>query len=148
MGDLFHYFSAPSDQDAASALHGGPSRLPEYADTIVPLGGIDPAVQLGTLEQLLTGVDRETLSANPRSGKSVAGRNGGAQVCTLSDELQAALAGVEVDGMAEVVVPWSESEEFGGMADPETLAGVLAELSMLASAATARGEPLYCWASR
>jgi hypothetical protein len=111
MGVLFDYFSAASDQAAASviSLPGGPGAPPSSprrrgwlrgrqasAAAVVPSDsvsakGIDPLVQLGTLEALLTGRDYEQIVAGPRAGHVLATQDGGERlVVTLTDELQAA----------------------------------------------------------
>lgn len=60
MGVLFDYFAAPDDAAAATVIDviGGPA---DATFPTVALKGIDPVVQLGTLESLLTGVDYETV---------------------------------------------------------------------------------------
>jgi hypothetical protein len=105
MGVLFDYFSAVSDEAAASAIDllggpgvplAGPSQLgaamvnqtwtPKGApfDT-VPAEGIDPLVQLGTLEALLTGRDYEQIVAGPRAGQALAIRDGCSSLEGTSD---------------------------------------------------------------
>ena len=85
MGVLFDYFSDASDEAAASAIDrpGGPGSSqashPEPRpwhwrapfDT-VPLKGIDPLVQLGTLEALLTRRDYALIVAGSRAGHALA----------------------------------------------------------------------------
>jgi hypothetical protein len=160
MGVLFDYFSAGSDKAAASTIDrlGGPGASPagpsgaqagalEGApfDT-VPLKGIDPLVQLGTLEALLTGRDYELIVAGSRAGHPLAVRDGGAcMVVTLTDELQAVLAESDHDQLAIAAEPWSRTEEFWGRGDPEVLADVLRELAELARRAHGRDERMYCW---
>jgi hypothetical protein len=167
MGVLFDYFSAVSDEAAASAIDllgspgvplAGPSQLgaamvnqtwtPKGApfDT-VPAEGIDPLVQLGTLEALLTGRDYEQIVAGPRAGRALAIRDGGERVVvTLTDELQAALADAGDKQLASVAVPWSQTEEFRGQGDPQVLTRLLHELAGLARRARSRNEHMYCWA--
>lgn len=112
----------------------------------VSLKGIDPMVQMGTLESLLTGRAYEEVAGQPRSGHTVADRYGGERVvCTLTDSLATALAEADPETLAQVAEPWSKTEEFWGQADPEALTGVLSELAALARHARESGQRLYCW---
>ncbi|RHW24121.1 hypothetical protein D0Z08_25690 [Nocardioides immobilis] len=174
MGVLFDYFAAPNDADAAATIDrlGGPAaagaaitesgrrglfrRRSKVAET-VPEGpayptvgdtGIDPVVQAGTLEELLTGRPYEDIEQDPRWGRSLAVRDGGeGMVHTLTDGLVDALAQAEADRLAEVAVPWSQTEEFWGAGDPEELTALLQDLAQLAREARARNESVYCWVS-
>lgn len=120
---------------------------PVVYDT-VSVKGIDPVVQLGTLEELITGRAFDDILDDPRSGHTVAMRDEGELlVVTLTDSLSKALAGVDDDVFEQVAVPWSESEEFFGAADPRDLADFLKDLSAMARRAEAAGQSLYCWAS-
>ena len=163
---MFDYFSAASDEAAASAIDllGGPgvppaepsrlglaevhqTRAPEGApfDT-VPTKGIDPLVQLGTLGALVTGRDYEQIVTGPRAGQVLASQDGGQRlVVTLTEELQAALADADDEQLASAAVPWSQTEEFWGQGDPQILTGLLHELAELARRAHARDEHMYCW---
>jgi hypothetical protein len=166
MGVLFDYFSAASDEAAASAisLPGGPGAPPPpperrgllrgrqaSAPAVVPFDtisvkGIDPLVQLGTLEALLTGRDYEQIVSGPRAGHMLATQDDGERlVVTLTDELQAVLADAQDDQLAAVAVPWSQTEEFFGQCEPQTLAGLLHELAELARRARDNDERMYCW---
>ncbi len=112
----------------------------------VSVKGIDPLVQLGTLEALLTGRDYEQIVVGPRAGQMLATQDGGERlVVTLTDELQAALAGANDARLASAAVPWSQTEEFFGQGDPQILAGLLQELAELARRARNRDERMYCW---
>ena len=80
-GILTHYFSAPSDEVAATAVNrlggpgtptDGPSELPPF-DT-AEFKGIDPVVNLGTLESIVTGVDYDVITAGTNHGRLVAAR--------------------------------------------------------------------------
>lgn len=153
MGVLFDYFSAASDEAAASAISllggpGAPSAGTSAASSFdtVPVKGIDPVVQLGTLEALLTGREYEQVMAGPRAGHVLAAQDGGERlVVTLTDELQAALADAGDTQLAAVAAPWSQTEEFFGHGDPQILAGLLRELAALARRARGKDERLYCW---
>ncbi|MBE1580842.1 hypothetical protein ACFORH_26305 [Amycolatopsis roodepoortensis] len=143
MGVLFDYFAAPDDDAAATTIDlvGGPD---EASFPTVALKGVDPFVQLGTLESLLTGVDYETVIG--RAIEPVAMADGGARlVVALTGELTAALSDADEARLNEVAEPWSRTEEFGGQADPADLATMLTGLAELARTATTRGDRLYCW---
>jgi hypothetical protein len=145
---MFDYFSASSDEAAASAigLLGGPG-APEAAPfDSIPVKGIDPLVQLVTLEGLLTGRDYDQIVAGPRAGAVLASQDGGQrQVVTLTDELQAALADADDAQLASVAVPWSQTGEFWGQGDLWILARLLHELAELARRSRTRDEYMYCW---
>jgi hypothetical protein len=144
MGVLYDYLIAPDDAEAAATvdrpegpgqafsgfeksrrgLFGGRSSKtastpdgvphPTVADT-----GIDPVVQGGTLEELLTGRPYEQIEQDPRSGQSLAARDGGDRlVLTLTDGLIEALAHSTPEQLAAAAVPWSQTEEFWGRATP------------------------------
>ena len=118
------------------------------AYTTVADTGIDPVVQGGTLEELLTGRPYEGIEQDPRWGQSLATRNGGeGLVLTLTDGLVDALAEADADRLAEVAIPWSQTEEFWGAGDPEELSALLRDLAGLAREARARNESVYCWVS-
>ncbi|HEX6501413.1 MAG TPA: hypothetical protein VF054_20635 [Micromonosporaceae bacterium] len=140
------YFSAPSDEAAAAVIDGGPSGTPGTGFRTIALNGIEPVVQTGTMEELLTGVDYETVAANPRQGRVVAVRDSGeGLVIALTDELRAALVQASEGELREVAGRWARTEEFRGQSDPAALAEVLGELASLARDAQARDEHLYCW---
>jgi hypothetical protein len=138
MGVLFDYFSAPSDEEAATVINRGPSSVFDTFQT----KGIDPIVMLGRLEALLTG--REYLDVT--HGKTVAVEDDGERVVkALTDSISAALADADNDRLAAVAVPWSRIEEFWGHGDPKALASWLSELAALSRRARERSERLYCW---
>lgn len=169
VGVLFDYFAAPGAAAAAETIDwvGGPSRPPNTtppvrrglfgrrpnASDAVPQAayrtlndtGIDPVVQAGTLENLLTGRSfDEILTAN--AGAQVAVRDGGQRlVLKVSDGLVDALSAATADSLADVAEPWSHTEEFWGAGDPEELAGFLTELAALARHARGEGQSVYCW---
>ncbi|WBB74321.1 hypothetical protein O7602_01800 [Micromonospora sp. WMMD1128] len=148
VGILCDYFSAPSDEAAAAVADvlGGPRAAADPGFDVVELKGIEPAVRLGTLEALLTNLDYDAVTRNPRQGKAVAVRDDGeVLVISLTDELRAALADAPESRLREVARPWSETEEFWGQGDQSVLAEVLIELAGLARRATTRDERLYCW---
>jgi hypothetical protein len=176
MGVIYEYFAAPSDAAAAEMvkLLGGPGapvppgygaacragdreamrlalrpkvRMADSGVLVLETKGIDPLVQMGTLEALLTGEQYDVIVSRPRAGQQVAAKNSqeGPWVVTLTDELQAALAAAPRDQIVAVAAPWLETEEFRGQGDPENLADFLLELANLARQANQRGERLYCW---
>lgn len=175
MGVIYEYFAAPSDAAAAEMVHAGPGgplpasqdlrealrtgdreairlamrpkvRLADSGVPVLSTKGIDPLVQMGTLEALLTGEQYDVVAGRPRTGHLVADRgHEGPWVVTLTDELHAALAMAPRDQIVAVAAPWSETEEFRGQGDPEVLADFLLELAELARQADQRGERLYCW---
>jgi hypothetical protein len=140
---LFDYFAAPSDAAAALVLDrdGGPD--PDEFP-VLPVKGIEPMVQLGTLEELLTGRAYAEIAAGPRAARMLRTRDE-RYVVTLTDELQDALTAVDDDELADIAVPWSRTEEFRGVADPGVLAEFLGSFADLARFAVERGERLYCW---
>jgi hypothetical protein len=145
MGVLFDYFAAATDDEAVAVLDqlGGPS---ETMPDVLAVKGIEPVVQLGTLESLLEGVERSVVSQRERSGRVIAHADGGERlVVTLSDEFQAALAAASRERLMEVAEPWARSEEFWDRVDTAALADFLGRLAALARTATADGRRLYCW---
>lgn len=173
MGVLYDYFAAPTDDEAAAVIDrlGGPGKAstpappkgrglfgrgrkpdtPDDASTTYPTvtdTGIDPAVQGGTLEELLTGRAYEQIEEDPRWAQSLAVRDGGERlVLTLTDGLVNALAQASGERLAEVAVPWSETEEFWDAGDPDALASQLVDLATLCRDARSRSDRVYCWVS-
>ena len=176
MGVICEYFAAPSDTVAASLIDTGPgARRPvspalrealrtgdreamrlalrpkvyssDSGILVLPMkGSVDPVVQMGTLEELLTGETCDDISDRPRWGHVLAERHGGEKsVITLTDELQVALATATSDQLVVVARAWSETEEFFDQRDLDVLADLLLEFADLARQARQRGEHLYCW---
>jgi len=128
---------------AAPAIDAAPE---QFRYDVVSVTDIDPVVQLGTLEELLTGRAYDDIVDDARSGHAVAIRDGGERlVLTLTDSLSAALANASNDFLEQVAGPWSETEEFWDAADPRVLADFLKELSGLARRAAESRNRLYCW---
>jgi hypothetical protein len=147
MGVLYDYFSAPNDEEAAKVLtvEGGPG-APDSGYDAVALKGIDPVVQLGTLESLLTATPYDDVIDDPRSGSMLAAGEDYEQfVVTLTGSLVAALAAAGDAGLAQVAAPWSQTDEFGGHVSPEELTPALRDLAALARRAESSGALVYCW---
>lgn len=174
MSLLCEYFAAPSDAAAAVVVDrlGGPAdatgapvptkrglfrhkaepvRAPAGAAVAYPTvdgGGIEPVVQLATLEEILTGRTYDDVIEGLEEGNVVAERDGGHRlVVRLTPTLTAALSDADPDTLAAAALPWSQTEEFWGEADPAPLAGFLARLADLARGARERGDTLYCYVS-
>lgn len=125
--------SAPTDQPIYPTLNGG---------------GIEPVVQLGKLEGLLTGRTFLEVLEESKVNKPLAMRDGGEiQVFKLSGTLTHALSEASADDLARVAQPWVQIEEFGGCADAAILADFLRRLAELARQSREQREGLYCWFS-
>jgi hypothetical protein len=144
MGNLYDYFAAADDRTAAATLNDSPN--PERFEVISE--GIDPVVQMGTLESLLRAVPYEQVMVSRGQGTLVSDPDSVSQwVIRLTDTLRDALAAATAGQLAEVAVPWSQTDEFCGRGDAGLLAGVLGDLAGLARRAQARRDHLYCWVS-
>jgi hypothetical protein len=64
---------------------------------------------------------------------------------TLTDSLLDALVRASREQLAEVAVPWSQTEEFWGHGDPVFLTEILNDLAGLARRAQQQDHRLYCW---
>jgi hypothetical protein len=136
------------DREAIGRLMRSKVRQSEHGLDVLSVKGIDPVVQMGTLEELLTGTSTDVIFDRDRSGKEVASADGGEEfVVTLTDELQTALCRATEEQLRAIAVPWSQTEEFWGQGEPENMAHFLRELSLLARIATEAGNRLYCWVS-
>jgi hypothetical protein len=181
VGVIFDYFSAASDELAASAIDipvgpGGPlPPLPMPVAEIVRLRGreglrelqrelsmprlhraetgfwavsakgFNPVTDLGTIEEILTGIDFGTLLDRPRNGDVIAERNNNCKlVVTISDELQALLADTGAAELAAAAGQWAKVNG-SDSGDAAVIAHLLSELSALARGANVRKERLYCW---
>ncbi|SFX86839.1 hypothetical protein OH786_13895 [Streptomyces atratus] len=144
MGNLYDYFSAPDDPTALAAFGQG---IEEAGLPLLPVKGIDPYVQLGQAESMLTGTPYDDVTSLPRFNRLLSSPEDESRwLVTLTDELRDALAAVRAGGFAEVAETWSHIDEFGGDVPPGELAGFLMRLADLAEEARARPEPhrLYC----
>jgi len=101
-----------------------------------------------SLEALLTGLRFEDLVEEPGCPHLVAsGVGGGPTVERLPDSFVSALAGASDERLAEVAVPWAQTEEFWGLGEPDALAVLLCDLAALAREAAENDKRLYCWVS-
>ncbi|MFC4911489.1 hypothetical protein [Actinomadura gamaensis] len=141
MSAVFEYFAANDDATAAAALE-----LPSLgALGTLEAKGIEPAVQLGTLEALLTGRTYDEVTEDARHAKLVAATpECEAVVVTLSDGLTRALAAGEPEVFARVAEQWARTDEFDGEADTEGLTVLLEDFCALARQALQCGRRLYC----
>ena len=168
MGVLFDYFIAADDGAAAAIIDrdGGPGSSPppprrkglfgrrskvERQEDVVPLptvadAGFDPVVQATTLEEVLTGQAYDDISDQIGWGRVVASRDGGERtVIVVSSGLVDALASADDTTLAAAMVPWSQTEEFWGAADPDDLLPVVRDLAGLAREARRTNQAIYCW---
>ncbi|WP_326767162.1 hypothetical protein OG978_23865 [Streptomyces sp. NBC_01591] len=144
MGNLYDYFSAPDDPTALATFGQGveAAGLP-----MLPVKGIDPYVQLGRAESMLTGTPYDDVTSLPRFNRLLSSPEDESRwLVTLTDELRDALAAARPGGFTAVAEAWSRIEEFGGECRPDELADFLNMLADLAEEARARPEPhrLYC----
>ncbi|TLP62487.1 hypothetical protein [Microbispora triticiradicis] len=152
MGVFFDYFRAATDDAAADVFDwpAGPTCPPpgtEPKDS-AELKNIDPHVMMGTLEALLTGNRYEDITARPRHAATLRfSDDGGQGVLTVTDEFTSALAAANDDQIRALAHPWSQTEEFWGLADPAELTELLQDLRDLAVRATQHQHHLYCWTS-
>lgn len=144
MSLLLKYFSATSDQAAATTIDRGPQSDPTLH--VVDGRGVEPTVQLGMFEELLTGKSFDEQLDDPQSRPIVSDRDGGELlVVRLDDNFVAQLAAATVEQLSRLVEPWSETEEFCGQASAEGLTELIVQLRGLAEHAVAAGEHVYCW---
>ena len=135
-----------------------PAPLPPQFDTDSSLTvfdtvtdtGVDPLVQLGSLQSILKGRDFDTtldeILSVPEGSMNVAIRDGGERlVMAVPDSTVSALAESTDEQLAQAAGPWSETEEFWGQGDPEILTGLIMDLAGLARRAQSNGNKVYCW---
>lgn len=144
VSNLYDYFAAADDHTAAATLQHSPD--PGRFDVLI--GGIEPAVQLATLEALLRGVEYEQVAADPRQCALLSEPADQSRwVVTLTDTLRDALADAVPDHLARTAATWSQTEEFRGHGEADLLGDFLIHFADLARTARGRGHHLYCWVS-
>jgi hypothetical protein len=177
VGLLSDFFAATPDELQALSLDWGPqppppqppkskgSRLfgfgrkrePDPPAPMEPVGPTLPTVsskgftgiELGTLEQILTGTSYEQIADQglldtPRfKGKD------GPWVMRVRPELARAIVALPPSGRAAVARQWAETDELkrGGSEIEPYLVDLLGELHSLATTATSTGRDLYLWMS-
>ena len=145
MGNLYDYFAAENDRTAAATLADSPD--PELFE-LLDAKGIDPYIELATLEALLREVPYEQVENDPRHSMLLSDPEDDSRwVVTLTDTLRDALAEATTERLAQVAVPWSRTEEFRGRGDADLLADFLGRFANLARHARERRHHLYCWMS-
>lgn len=173
MGLDVAFFRAAGDAEAAvaEARPGGPLGWPQVVGTrrralfhrqpvVQELGpaydgfarrGYDPMVNMGTLEELLTGRAYDEITEDPRWGHAVSDEELPGAVLALTDTLQQALAHATDARLRDVAAPWSRTEELmlPGWQDVSVQehAEFLRRLRDLAAAASRDGQRLYCYFS-
>jgi hypothetical protein len=147
IGAAFRAAQQAGDREALRAVFRPRVQAAPDGMPVMRSKGILPAIQLDKLEALLTGRSYEEITAGPRSSADVASTGGGdTLVLTVTDELQHVLATADESRLAEVAVPWMESDKLLGR-DSAALTNFLTALAELARQATSRNERLYCWVS-
>jgi hypothetical protein len=149
MGVLYDYFRAADDVTAYAAADrpGGPlatDRSGAPAFDGVAAQGIDPVVTLGQLVAFVRGV---SWSPDLVVAEQIARSPVEAWVERLAQPVRDWLAGVADDALPEIVLKWSQVEDFpsDGDLDERQLHALVTDLVALARRARAAGEQLYCW---
>jgi hypothetical protein len=150
MGVLYDYFRASDRATAATVADrpGGPLATDGSGAAAfdgVAARGIDPVVTLGQLVAFVRGVSwtPELVGAAEISRSSASE----AWVERLGEPVRDWLAGVADDALPEIVVKWSQIEEFVPADEPDDaeLFALVTDLVALARRARAAGDQLYCW---
>ena len=145
VGNLYDYFAADDDAAAAATLEHSPD--PKCFD-VLDVRGIEPVVQLATLEVRLRGIDYAQVAADPRQCALLSDPSREYRwVVTITDTLRDALANAHTEQLTQAAVAWSTTEEFRGHGDSDLLCGILNRFATLARTALSRGQHLYCWMS-
>jgi hypothetical protein len=137
------YFLAPDDGIAVTALpDGGPvsTDLPT-----VEAKNVDPVINLGNLEALLTGVPYAEVVRLPRQGRPVSDVSSGDVeqiIIAVTDSLRDALATATPAALDEAGTRLAATEEQAG-SDPAGVTDFVRRLAGLA--ARADGWHLYCY---
>jgi hypothetical protein len=113
---------------------------------LVMSSGIDPAVVLGRLEEIVTGRSADEVNADPRQSAVIAPAEEeieGVVVVSVTDSLRDALASLDTAAVPEAARQWATSGVF--WKDPgDAGTEFLLALSDLARRAAAAGDRLYC----
>lgn len=146
MKNLFDYFSAPDDEVALTALETGP----ETAGLPTVLAKrVDPYLQMGSLESLLTGASYEEVITRERFSEPLGSPEiEGKWLITLTDGLRDALTAATLERLAEITGAWARDEELEGKVDLADLASFLRTFAGAARSAHGQGHHLYCLISR
>jgi hypothetical protein len=156
MGRVCDYFLAVDDDEAAATLDwpGGPGQPPSNKlfrkselepHPTLALEGVDPVDMMGTLEQLLTGRLCDELLGDGCVLHVAAKDDGERLVMRMAPGMQDALTLATDDELRDVAVPWSETKEFWGRADPGYLGELLVALASMVRQGLASGRGVYCW---
>jgi hypothetical protein len=139
MGNPCDYFRAPSTEQAAAVVDGGPI---ERFDTVA---GREPDVVLEQLIAFVRGVEwRPGLSGT--SLISAEESEFDAWVCQFADDVRDLLAGIPDEDVPALARWWAGIEELAPhTGEPLDLAPELAELVALARRAKDAGQHLYVW---
>jgi len=144
MGILTDYFVAGSDTEAAGTLKvtGGPEQA---GLATVQLKGVDPVVNLATLEEILTGADSMAIISGGEDPVADGGSDG-PWVLRVRQSLVAALTAADPGKLSDVAADWAATEEYEGT-DPKELLDVLRDLGRIAKQSVDENKSLYCWMS-
>jgi hypothetical protein len=144
MGVLTDYFIAGSDAEAAATLKatGGPEHV---GLVTAQLKGVDPVVNLATLEEILTGTDSMAIISEGEDPLADGGSDG-PWVLRVRPSLVAALTATDPGKLPDVAADWAATEEYVGT-DPKELLGVLHDLGRIAKQSLDENKRLYCWTS-
>lgn len=144
MGVLTDYFIAESDAEAGATLKatGGPEQV---GLVTAQLKGVDPVVNLATLEEILTGTDAMGIISES-DDPVVDGGSDGPWVLRVRPSLVAALSTTPPGKLPDVAAGWAATEEYEGT-DPKELLEVLQQLGRIAKESLDENKRLYCWVS-
>lgn len=141
MGMSYEYFTAATQTEAQATLQRGPRGRFRSIDPV----GIDPLVQLGTLETLVTGRSFTDQLNDPFYREEVAGDLGGKRsVVRIDRPFVHAVSNADQEHLLALAEIWAADEEFNGSARPGDLKAFLKEFQELCEAIDDAGD-LYCW---